>query len=81
MSSIELTDRKGNCVEASESGYDVDLHIVQPQMEVCHLELLTYSLQSDQVPQRRFQKWHMTGFSCTLMITWEGLLLYACCAF
>jgi hypothetical protein len=80
MSSIELADRKKICVEAPESGYDADLHLVQPQMEVCHLEFLLCCLRSDQVLQRRFKKQHMTGFSCTLTITWEGLLLYACSA-
>ncbi|TIA33117.1 amino acid transporter [Aureobasidium pullulans] len=59
MSSIELDLRKGM--------YPIDVEARESSSGVDH-----------QIAQprmeRRFHRWQMVGFSCTIMITWEGLL-------
>ena len=49
MNSIELTERKRICVEASESKYDGEPRTVQPKMEVCRLKVLFRDSHPDQM--------------------------------
>ena len=67
-----VAQEEGNGAHAED--YDIGQFGYKPELEVCCNVSGVCQLSSIHPNQRRFGLWSMIGLSCTIMVTWEGLL-------